>query len=247
MAVSSRGGEFTFEREEVAMKKQRKRSHIHALRAAAAVTGRARVLGAPLIVGLIGAQACSQGPEQDDPGWELESADMSAQESGVVDMRVVNASEDMQGVGGVADMRAAEPDMSPREVGADMFVAAPEDMARSVEDMGVDEPDMSIAAPDMMAATCLDDGGVTDWACCAEAGRDAQGCAFCSDPYVDPAQEPDCLSCWSLSLSGDFEGYNTCCQMFTDQEDSFRAGCSPWGPPAPTRYAGARIAELLAA
>lgn len=215
------------------MQKNRGRSHLHALRAAAAVTGRARALGPSLLVGLIGAQACSQGPAQGEPGWELESPGAPMEENVREEVREPDVvAADMQATERDAGVRAARPDMPPG--------ASSEDMATALDDM-------STAEPDQMVVSCLDDAGATSWTCCVEVGRDAQGCAFCSDPYVDQAREPDCLSCWSLSISGDAQGYSACCQMFADQEDLYRAGCSPWGPPAPPRYVGARIAELLAA
>lgn len=96
-------------------------------------------------------------------------------------------------------------------------------------------------------ASCVDaDGGISDWACCAEHGMDTPGC--------QPCQEGETASCMTCRLppeegqpeEGAFpmgpEQDVECCAAV---QYDYAYGCMAWGPPAPPAWNGRTLAELL--
>lgn len=211
-------------------------SHRHALRAALAVTGRARrplLLCCALMVPMA---ACLPDDTQTDVSWSLSDstperdADMRASDLSAPDLAV----PDMAASGlSAADMY--EPDPGVPDASPD------QDASMAAADM---PPDMQ--APDLTdVEDCVDAEGQTDWVCCERTALAGNGCELCSNVFG--SEEPvACLSCY-LAQDQWFE----CCERLEPLLDDEIAGfdplgCTPWGPPAPPSYSGATLQQILA-
>ncbi len=227
----------------------RRKAHRHALRAALAVTGRAR---RPMLnlccVMLPALAACTELPDQSsaaENSWGL--ADERADMRGVRDMTSA-ISRDQGMTGNVLDMMTVIdlPDQSPMpDSGPAPMVDMYLEDASSFEDAS---PDMFVAdagsGTDMQpVANCVDDRGQTDWRCCETHALEATGCELCEERFPLDDEPRACLNCA-------FDG--ECCVAIeplidppADQFDPL--GCAPWGPPAPPEYTGFRLPRRLVA
>lgn len=217
----------------------RRSTHRHALRAALAVTGRAR---RPLLLCCVLMGGISACVVQDDAAphdsWSL---DEDAPPD-IVKISDMNAVEDMS----VTEDMSVAVDMGPR----DMRVSSTPDMqgvdASPEQDMWMEIADMpaDLDSPDLeQVESCLDEEGHTDWECCERTALEGQGCELCSESS-DPDQPLACLSC--LNAQGQ---WNECCErlgpLLDDSIVDFNPlGCSAWGPPSPPSRGGLTLRGL---
>jgi hypothetical protein len=212
----------------------RRSTHRHALRAALAVTGRAR---RPLLLCCVlmgGISACSAQDDASQDSWLLDE-DAS---SGLVSVSDMSAAADM---GAAADMSVAA-DMGSHDLHASPDMPGVD--ASPEQDMMTDMP-ADLDSPDMEPVEdCVDSEGVTQWQCCERTQLTGQGCELCAESTDDRPMA--CLSCYHAA-----EQWGECCERLTSSQDiepfsgaASMLGCSPWGPPAPPSRGGLTLREL---
>ena len=227
-----------------------------ALRAAAAVTGRAskwtRVSAAAGMVwiGGMGVSGCV-----DNMGTSEEAE------------RVQTASANADGTttDSASDTSSAVPTTEPTTAGtADAFSADSTVFADSASAPDTDPTATdTLTSADVGTETCgYNADGIFDWRCCADPGTDGwpvwvterNGCSFC---FADMAPDADWDTTWACCTTI-FTTIDAACAAETDttaQSDCYNANsaiysaiphCTPWGPPAPPRWTGVSLAALAA-
>jgi len=233
-----------------------------ALRAAAAVTGRAgrRLAGVSLGICMAGAGATCL-PNSGGGGSDEDGADGAPQ-----DMGAAIGGAETGGAGGTGGTASGD-DAAPRANDAIVLVedAAPVavdaspvavdatpvavDAASVALDMGPVEPDAALAGDlGPIVEDCrAQGGGVSHWRCCAASqwSRDVPGCSPC-DQMQPPDTWAQCVACApSGQPPGDqeeFMEFMACCES-VGFDTTY--GCTPWGPPAPPAFDGRTLAERL--
>ena len=217
-----------------------------ALRAAAAVTGRAgrKLAGVSLGICMAGAGAACL-PNSGGGGDEEGAGGTPGDVGGVIND--LGAGGVVQGDGEASPTRDGAAALDAAAVVVDAAAVAV-DAASMTLDLGRVDPDAA-HADDMgpIVEDCVTRGDLSDWRCCA-ANHWAQGVAGCTpcDPAVDPSTWVECVTCTPSGQQPaneeEFAEFMACCEsvMF---EPGY--GCTPWGPPAPPTFDGQTLAERL--
>jgi hypothetical protein len=214
-----------------------------AMAAALAVTGRAGRRAAQFSVGICIASAttgCLQDAANDDRSM------MSFADMGRFMGDVVVEGPNMRPDGGLIDEFDAQT--------ADFSVGVDVDSAHTdLSDLGFEpEDDASVTSADAETSVdgsgaehCLPvEGNIADWRCCEGHNwdRSVEGCEPC-DVGTERDTWAHCVSCEAQDESPEaFEDYMACCGAV---QFDFDMGCMAWGPPAPPKWDGRTLDELL--
>ncbi len=226
-----------------------------ALRAAAAVTGRASKWGrVSAAVGLVWVGGMGVVGCVDNMG--------TAEEAERVQTAPANA--DGAGADSVGDTSSTVATTEQTTAGtADVYAADGSVLADSADPTDTLLVDTSVADPDVGTATCgYNADGIFDWRCCTDVGADEwpvwvterNGCSFC---FADMAPDADWDTTWACCTTI-FSTLDAACAAETEttaQSECYNANsaiysaiphCTPWGPPAPPRWTGVSLAALAA-